>query len=123
MNKLNREKQLETMLTIAVGFFLVAWSTKNKYVFFFALLIGLIGMFSKTLTSYISNGWMKAGEAMGVVSSRIILSIVYFLFLFPIALIYRIGRKDTLQLKKAETDSYFVTRNTRYETKDLKNPW
>jgi hypothetical protein len=123
MNKLNREKQLETMLTIAVGFFLVAWSTKNKYVFFFALLIGLIGMFSKTLTSYISNGWMKVGEAMGAVSSRIILSIVYFLFLFPIALIYRIGRKDTLQLKKAETDSYFVTRNTRYETKDLKNPW
>jgi hypothetical protein len=103
MHKLNREKQLETMLTIAVGFFLVAWSTKNKYVFLFALLMGLIGMFSKTLTSYISNGWMKVGEAMGAISSRVILSVIYFLFLVPIALLYRIGRKDTLQLKKSKS--------------------
>ncbi len=123
MHKLNREKQLETMLTIAVGFFLVAWSTKNKYIFLFALLIGLIGMFSKTLTHYISNGWMKVGEAMGAVSSRVILSAIYFLFLFPIALMYRIGRKDTLQLKKSESVSCFVTRNLHYEAKDLKNPW
>ena len=123
MHKLNREKQLETMLTIAVGFFLVAWSTKNKYIFLFALFIGLVGMFSKTLTNYISNGWMKVGEAMGAVSSRIILSVIYFLFLFPIALIYRIGRKDTLQLKKSELATYFITRNHRYEAKDIKNPW
>lgn len=123
MHKLNREKQLETMLTIAVGFFLVAWSTKNKYIFLFALLIGLIGMFSKTLTQYISNGWMKVGEAMGAVSSRVILSAIYFLFLFPIALIYRMGRKDTFQLKKSESVSYFITRTLHYEAKDLKNPW
>ncbi len=123
MHKLNREKQLETMLTIAVGFFLVAWTTKNKFVFLFALLMGLVGMFSKTLTNYISHGWMKVGEAMGAVSSRIILSTIYFLFLFPIALLYRIGRKDTLQLKKTESASYFIARNLRYEAKDLKNPW
>lgn len=123
MDKLNREKQLETMLTIAVGFFVVAWSTKNKYVFLFALLIGVIGMFSKTLTKYISNGWMKIGEAMGAVSSRIILSAIYFLILFPLALIYKIGRKDMLQLKKTDTGSYFFARNHRYESKDLKNPW
>lgn len=123
MDKLNREKQLETMLTIAVGFFLVAWSTKNKYVFLFALLIGVSGMFSKTLTKFISNGWMKIGEAMGAVSSRIILSAIYFLILFPVALIYRIGRKDTLQLKKTDAGSYFFARNHSYDAKDLKNPW
>jgi hypothetical protein len=123
MHKLNREKQLETMLTIAVGFFLVAWSTKNKYVFLFALLMGLIGMFSKTLTSYISNGWMKVGEAMGAISSRVILSVIYFLFLVPIALLYRIGRKDTLQLNKSKSSSYFIERHLRYEAKELKNPW
>lgn len=86
------------------------------------MLIGLIGMFS-THTQYISNGWMKVGEAMGAVSSRVILSAIYFLFLFPIALIYRMGEKDTLQLKKSESVSYFITRNLHYEAKDLKNPW
>ncbi len=123
MHKLNREKQLETILTIAVGFFLVAWSTKNKYVFLFALMIGLIGMFSKTLTNYISNGWMKLGLAMGAVSSRIILSAIYFLILFPVALLYRIGRKDALLLKKSDATTCFWARNYRYEAKDLKNPW
>jgi hypothetical protein len=123
MGKLNREKQLETMLTIAVGFFLIAWGTKNKYIFFFALLIGGIGMFSKTATKYISNGWMQIGEAIGAVSSRIILSGIFFLFLFPIALIYRISRKDSLLLKKSNCASYFISQNRLFSAQDLKNPW
>lgn len=123
MEKLNREKQLETILTIAVGFFLIAWATKNKYIFFFALLIGAFGMFSKTATKYISNGWMRIGEAIGAVSSRIILSGIFFLFLSPIALIYRRSRKDSLLLKKSNNVSYFISRNHRFSAQDLKNPW
>lgn len=123
MQPLNREKQLETMLTIALGLFVVYWTTKNKHFFQAALLVGIIGLFFKSATQHISAAWMKLGEAMGAVSSRIILSIIYFLFLFPIAVVYRLSRKDELQLRKTSGSTYFISHQMRYTAKDLKNPW
>ncbi len=124
--KSTREKELETILTLCVSLAVLFFITKKQHAYYLTLsiVLGLIGMFSKYLTSKISWAWLKLGEMMGAVMSKVILSAVFFLILFPIALLSRLfSKSNNLQLKKPSTDSYYFTRNHEYEAKDLENVW
>jgi hypothetical protein len=121
-----RQRDLETILTICVGLvvFFLFGKNHHKYFLQLAVLFGLIGMFSKYLSAKISWLWWKISELIGAVMSRVILSVVFFLFLVPIAFLSKIfGKKDGLQLKRPPGDSYYVTRNYIYEARDLENIW
>jgi hypothetical protein len=124
--KPGREKDLETILTICVFlviFFLIG-KQHHKYFLTLSVILGLIGMFSKYLTARISRAWWKLSELMGAVTSRVILAIVFFVFLVPIALLSRMSsKKDNLQLKRTTGDSYYTVRNHVFEAKDLENGW
>jgi hypothetical protein len=124
--KQTREKDLETILTICVFlviFFFIG-KAHHKYFLTLSVLLGLIGMFSKFLTAKISWAWWKLSELMGAVMSRVILSLVFFLFLVPIAFLSRIfSKNNNLQLKKTVGGSYYTTRNHLFEAKDLENGW
>lgn len=125
--KATRAKELETILTLCIALVVLFFVTKKQHAYYLTLsvLLGLIGLFSVYLTSKISWAWLKLGELMGSVTGKIILSLVFFVFLVPIALASRIfsnGRK-ILQLQKSNQPSYFFTRNHKYEAKDLKNVW
>ena len=124
--KATREKELETVLTLCVALVVLFFVTKKQHAYFLSLsvLLGLIGMFSKYLTAKISWAWLKVGEMTGAVMSKVILSLVFFLFLFPIALLSRLfSKSNSLQLKKTSSTSYYFTRNHKYEAKDLENVW
>lgn len=124
--KLTREKELETILTICVALVVVFIFSKQHHKFWLTIsvVLGLIGMFSKYLTSKLAWAWIKLSEGMGAVSSRIILSLVFFVFLFPVAMLSRLfGNKNSLQLKKPEGTTYYFTRNHKFEAKDLENVW
>jgi hypothetical protein len=67
--------------------------------------------------------WFKLALALGWVNSRILLSVIYFVFLMPIAWVSRLFTKDPLTLRKRNTSTLFVTRNHIYTKKDLENIW
>jgi hypothetical protein len=124
--KPNREKDIETILTICVFLVIFFFIGKQHHKYFLTLsvILGLIGMFSKYLTAKISWAWWKLSELMGAVMSRVILSIVFFVFLVPIAWLSRLfSKKDNLQLKRTTRDSYYTIRNHLFEAKDLENGW
>jgi len=119
---MNREKQLETILTIVVGMVLLYYFTGVKYFQLIAVGIGLSGLFIKPLAKWITWGWEKLSELLGFVSSKIILSALFFLFLTPIAFVYRLFNKDSLNLKNNKR-TLFKIRDHRYTGKDLENIW
>ena len=55
---------------------------------------------------YPYRAWMKLGNILGWVNSRIILGLVFFIVLQPIALIMRILGHDPLRTKKFSQKSY-----------------
>ncbi len=125
--KLNREKELEVMLTLCVAFIVLWWVTNKVHIWMpgTALVVGFVGMFSKYLTSKIAYGWMKMAEMMGGTMNKVMLSLIFFLFLVPIAILSRIlsRGKSSLLLKKPETNTYFFDRKQRYTAKDFENTW
>lgn len=119
---MNRDKINETILTITVGFIVLHLVFKNNAFLYTALVIGLCGIFSAYLSEKISQLWFKLAELLGYVVPKILLSIVYFFFLFPIALLARLSKKDHLMLNNNKV-SYFVNRDKQTEKADFEKTW
>jgi hypothetical protein len=108
---------------MVTGLLAIALIFDLRWLIFVSLAIGVVSIFSSTAAKWIEWGWIKFAVALGFVNSRILLSIIYFVFLMPIAWISRIFTRDPLILRKGKTASLFVERNHLYTKKDLENIW
>ena len=68
--------------------------------------LGLIGAFSKSLSEKIEFLCMKLAQVLSYIVPNILLSSIFYLFLFPISLMSKIGGKDPLSLRN-DKDSVF----------------
>src|SRR5207247_5303096 len=55
---------------------------------------------------------------------RVLLTLVYYLVLTPIALLYRLTHRDPLRLRRADDTgrSYWIVRDHPFEPRDLERP-
>jgi hypothetical protein len=69
--------------------------------------------------------WFGLSHLIGRLTSRIILSVVFFGVVMPVGLLRRFSGKDPLNLKafKAGTDSVMKERNHRFVAADLEKPY
>ncbi len=72
------------------------------------LFLGIIN--SKILTP-LNKLWMKFGLLLGKVVAPIVMGIIFFLVITPISLILKIFNKDVLNLKKNNTNSYWIEKD------------
>jgi len=117
------QDRFKTILVIVTGLLALAWIFEIPVLGRIALAIGVISVFIPAAASAIEWVWFKMALVLGWVNSRILLSIVYFLFLMPVAWLSRLFTKDPLALKKGKRDTLYSTRNHLYIRKDLENIW
>ena len=69
--------------------------------------------------------WFGLSHLLSSVVSRVLLTVVFFLIVTPIAIIRRWSGADALQLKKWKQgrDSVFVVREGPVQGKDMANPY
>lgn len=119
---MDKSKRTETLLVIVlgcVGLFLVKrWSP----VLVAGFGIGLAGLLVPAVRDGVHWGWMKLSEGLGWVSGKVILTVMYFLVLVPLAFFARRLGKIGLRLKPG-AGSYFKDRDHGYVKEDLVNPW
>jgi len=118
----NKAKSLETLLVLAGALIVVFWINPKKIFLLLALIFILIGIISPFLAGKISWAWFKFAELLGGVMSKVILSIVYFVFLVPIALLYRLTHKNSIILKP-KGSTFYIDRNKQYSPRDIENIW
>ena len=73
---------------------------------FISLPILIIGNFQPNFLFYPYIFWMKLGSVLGWINSRIILGIIFFLVLFPIAFIMKLFNYDPLKKGNKFQESY-----------------
>ena len=122
MKPISKEEQYKTLLVIVAGFVAIGMYTKNLYLMRLSVGISILSLLFPKAGYYIVLGWGKIGQGLGWVNSRIILSIIFFVFLCPIAIAYRAFNHNPLRLKR-DKDSLFTDRNHLYVSNDLKNSW
>lgn len=111
-----------TILVISMGFLVVHLVFSWKWAIMTALATGLIGVFSPSLTKIIDLWWMKLANLLGSIIPNILLSLVFFGILFPLALVARLFNRDPLMLS-SRYNSYFIDSNRQIGKKDLEKMW
>ncbi|MDX2136084.1 MAG: hypothetical protein SFV52_14970 [Saprospiraceae bacterium] len=123
MNLNVKTDPIRTVLTITVGFLVIYMITHQPWALWVALVIGAIGVFSTWLAEKIDWLWMKLAWLLSLVVPNIVLSLIFYLFLFPIALLARIfGQKDPLLLKN-NVDTVFRKVDKAFTKASFENPW
>jgi len=119
---MKREKNLETILVL-VGALLVFYFIFHKDLLLkIALFLAAIGLFIPYLAEKIHWAWMKLAHLLGYVMSRVLLTVIYFIIVVPLAFFSRLAGKNSVQLKGGQ-NSYFKERNFRYNKESLENVW
>ena len=119
---MNREKKLEAILVIAIGFLVLFFVFKIKIFVFIPILVLLLSVISDLCLNGITWLWFKISEVLGWINSRILLGVVFFIILVPISFIARLLNKTAIKLKKSN-DSYYKVRNHSYTPEDIENMW
>lgn len=70
----------------------------------------LISICMPRILTPLNRGWFWLGQMLGKIVSPVVLGLIFFLLLTPIALIGKVIGRDELKLKKRKTDSYWVDR-------------
>jgi hypothetical protein len=113
----------KSTLTIVIGFILMSNYFNFKPLFIFGIVIGLIAIFSEKVNDKIIWTWNKLAEILGLIMPNVLLSIVYYLFLTPLAWLNRIDRKkNPLQLRN-NSDSMFITKRKVFSKVSLEKIW
>lgn len=111
-----------TVLVICMGFLVLFLAFEWKWALYTSLAIGVLAIASSFLSRQIEWAWMKLALVLGYIVPNILLSIVFFIFLLPIALLSRIGGKDPLMLS-GKYKSYFIDINKQMDKKAFEKTW
>ena len=120
---MTEKKDLEAQLVIVVGFLALSYAFDQIILGQLAMVLGLVFILSKRLSKGVLWLWWKLAHMLGWINTRILLGLVFYVFLFPIALLSRLFTKDPLSLKWRKTGSAYILRNHTYSGADLDNPW
>jgi hypothetical protein len=126
--------RFQSLLVIVVGFLVLYFIFQRNYDWYFfefkrsyflyaAVGIGVSSLMFDAVADLILKGWMKIAEVLGFINTRILMTLVFFIFLTPFALLQRfLSRKNYLSLKDSEK-TVFHTRDHQYQPEDFDNIW
>jgi hypothetical protein len=109
-----------TLICLLLGYF-----TKNVIYYKIAIPVLVMNMAFPMFYYPFAMIWLGLTNLLGIVISRILLSVVYVLFLMPVGVIRRAMGKDSLNLTgfKKGSSSVMITRDIEFKADDIKNPF
>ncbi|TAE40542.1 MAG: hypothetical protein EAY79_03980 [Runella slithyformis] len=115
----------KAQLVIVTGLVVFSFVFKSvaTYLIYAAAIVGVLCIFVPVVGDLLVKGWFKLAEGLGWVNSRIILSVLFFVFLWPIAMLYRVFNKNPMGIRKPQGKSVYNDRSHTYTPKDLENIW
>jgi uncharacterized membrane protein len=124
MNSKEQLKAYKGIITMVIGFLVLFLLLKKTVLLYLAAGIFSVSALSPIAIEFIYKWWMKLAMLLGKINSTILLTLIFFVLLTPIAWLYRLFNKDPLQLKKNfNKPSYFISRNHTYTKADLEKMW
>lgn len=123
MEKIDYSKSIQSVFVICIALLVLSINTNSTTPVYLCLLIGISGLVSKYITDKIHWAWMKFAWVLSLVFPPIIMGVLFYLFLTPIAKLSSLfSKKDNLQLKRPQ-GSTFIDREKDFEKADFLKTW
>jgi len=121
--KKKRNNPPKTVLTIVVGFTVIYMITKLEWTIILASSIGIFSLSSNQISKWIDLLWEKITWILSLIVPNIILSLFFYLLLFPISILARLFRKKDPLILKNRTNSLFISINKKIKKEDFEKMW
>ena len=86
-----------------------------------AIALLLIALFVYPLAGLIHRAWMKLAQVLSWVNTRILLGIIFFLILAPMAFLRKMLSKNNMPIAPGEETSYYI--DVKGQKVDFEKPW
>jgi hypothetical protein len=125
LKKITKDQSRDTGMAVVLLLLLVFASKKREGYLLAAIILHIVNMAVPQIYKPVAVLWLGFSELLGAVMSRVLLSIVFFAVVTPIAIFRRLAGKDSLKLRafKASKDSVMVERNHTFVGRDLERPY
>lgn len=112
----------QSVLAITLACVMLFIYTGERWLLTAALFLGFGGLLSERLAGWIHAGWMMLSSVLGYIGPRVFLTIIFFLVLTPMAIVYRLTGNDELRLKY-RPGSLFVPREKEVTARSMEKTW
>ena len=116
-------QKAKAQLVIVTGFLALGLLFNNEILLYAAISLGVVFLTIPVAGEVILALWFKLAEALGWINSRILLSLIFYLVLYPISIFYRISGKDPLIHDGRDLTTTYTDRGHEYKKEDLEKPW
>jgi hypothetical protein len=115
----------DTGMAIVLILLLVTWIGKFQIFVLPAIIILIVTMTIPKLLNPISIFWFGFSEILGTFVSKILLSVIFYIIVVPVAFIRKIFGSDSLALNqwKKSQDSVFKDRAHKFISDDFDKPY
>lgn len=104
---MEKSSPFRTILIIFTGLLVLYLLKRHEGWLYAAIIVSVLGSISSYLAQKIDYLWRKLGWLLSLFVPKILLTLIFFLVLTPIALLSRLfGEKDPLSLKKDYTTMF-----------------
>ncbi len=117
---MDKNNPKDAIIAISGGLLLFYLIYRLDILLVLALCFIAIGLFSTFLSVKISWLWMGLAKILGYVNSRILLGVVFFLILTPLALLRKVFSR---KIRNSDNTSVFFDRNHKYVSGDFEKPF
>ncbi len=118
-------KALETISVLCLTALAAGLYFKWQPLLYVAGGLQLTGLFARDLSKKIAGGWLRVAEALGTITTKVMLTIIFYGILTPLAFLYRLRHGDTLKIRErsAQAPTSWKERHHQYTPKDFENVW
>ena len=120
--EMKRSSSRLVVLIISMGFLLLYLIYSWNWTIVVSLTIGGLGILSSYFSNLFERLWFKMSDILGIIIPGILLTVIYYFLLFPIAFISRLFKNDPLMLSK-DHRSFFTDRNKEFRKEDFEKTW
>ncbi len=121
----SNEKALETTGVLALVCLIAGIALQKTSLIYAALFLLFTGLFLRKISYRIASIWLKIAELIGTFNTKIILAVIYFAILTPVAFLYRSFHGDFLCLlrKKSDDKSYWRSAERSFDPHSFEKQW
>ncbi|MBL0181156.1 MAG: hypothetical protein IPP96_02245 [Chitinophagaceae bacterium] len=122
---ISKKQASDTGMAMVLILLLLGFYTKRVLYYEIAILALVINMAIPMFYYPFAVVWLGLTTLLGEVVSKVLLSVIYFVILFPVSIFRRMAGKDTLDLKtfKKSSKSVMVTRDHVFTATDIEHPY
>jgi len=123
--KITKDQSRDTGMAMVLLLLILAIRGRFAAYLYIAIALQVVNMVLPQIFRPVAVLWLGLADLLGVIMPKVLLSIVFFLVVMPVAILRRLAGKDSLKLRafKASKGSIMLERNHKFSATDLERPF